>query len=498
VSSPRSTPERGGHILIIVNSLRSASDIEATVYGATDSEATLAVLVPKQQSLALFRITVEKAQDDSKLACNPVRQLEAISMASVLSTRAASYDLMVLDTRTRLSLLMPNGQSFQLHVENAEFPQKLCNATADSLEVHLQGSRAPCRVSTILMTKLPVIDNILSLLASVLGDETPNILTSFWRHYMEATESSPAQAIRSLQFALLGETSSDAASDDTLSDWDWLSSQAKSTLTADVSSKPQVITSAQCKALCLYALHLRSEERKLFVATQEEVKLIANLVHSLACSLRAWDYAELALRDGSSFTVIREHNTSKGESDILGLLPLPFDIHTNLLQRLKTGKTPRDPFLHLRALISAVDPGSSGKLVDEHFKALQSVISIYNSFRVDFDSSRDASKQLEQLVLTCANEGMTYDDLACLTAAVAIPLREAIRHCQSHIPTAWPKRAYALMDRADQMATTKGPAIGRRREVRISAYVLYCPLLNLKSAAHKHEEAVPIYARCNM
>lgn len=416
-------------------------------------------------------------QEDTKLACHPVRQLDAISMTSVMSTRTASYDLMVLDTSRKLSLLTPSGQSFRLHIDNAKPPYELCNATADSVEVHFEGNQQACNVSTLLLTKIPVIDNILSLLSSVLGGEAPHILTLFWRHYAEAIENSPTQAILSLQFALLGENSSNDASGNAQSDWDWLSSQTDSTLAVDEGSENQAIPPVQCRALCLYALHLMSEQRKLFVATQEEVRSIANLVHSLACSLRAWDYADVAIRDGARSNVTSGSNGSNGATDSSKLLPLPFDIHTNLLQRMKSEKAPRDPFLHLHALVAAIDPDSSNSVMEKHFKALQSVIPIYDLFRADLQPSRGATNHLEQLVLTCANECMTYDDLSSLTAAVSLPLREAIRHCQSHTPTGWPKRAYALMDRADQMATTKGPAVGRRREVRSSVDVVGSSLL---------------------
>ena len=78
----------------------------------------------------------------------------------------------------------------------------------------------------------------------------------------------------------------------------------------------------------------------------------------------------------------------------------------------------------------------------------------------------------ERVVLQCARLGWSVDDVNELALGCAIPIREAIRQCQLSNIELWPKAAYALLGRTDQLTMLSGPTPGRKREVR--ALLLIC------------------------
>jgi hypothetical protein len=372
----------------------------------------------------------------------------------------------MLDSKKSLSLVTQNGWIIPLHLQIPGIPYKLHNPTLDSVEVYTHrpdSTENLSRVSTLLQTGFAVVDDMIRLLCSLLQEEGTSFLTQFWHHYRAADKVSPEQAVQALRYALLGPIHKSMVAEDASSDWDWLSATNGSDLGSNDGSPVQTGLSTQVQSLCMCALQLMSEERKLFVATQHDVELISVLVRALAHRLSACDYVDVALRDGAAMgqeSDIPEHQQSTLD------IPLPFDVYANLTERLSAKQTHWNPFLHLQDLVGKLPSGigQSSDPVSRNFIALRSVLAVYDLFQA---GSQDlaSSERLESLILTCANRGMTYDDVASLNVAVSLPVREAIRHCQSCAPAGWPKRAFALVDRADQMATLKGPAVGRRREV---------------------------------
>ncbi|KAK9894955.1 hypothetical protein P389DRAFT_153773 [Cystobasidium minutum MCA 4210] len=76
----------------------------------------------------------------------------------------------------------------------------------------------------------------------------------------------------------------------------------------------------------------------------------------------------------------------------------------------------------------------------------------------------NADPSKDSFVLSCASKGLTLEDLSDLAPPISLPLREALRQCQLNAQSSWPRRAFALLDRPDQMATATGTSSTRRLE----------------------------------
>lgn len=440
------------------------------MFGVSDGQSTLAILLPDQQLLTLYRITRETAQEGTKLVCTPIRHLTGKAMSRAAGLSSTCSDLSVADSSNRLFLLTGAGHTLSLNARKTIIEQERSLKTG---HLKLDRGQALPQVSTTLTCKSNLVKDVVSLLSSLLPAEAPHIITAFFQHCRESGATSAEQEIRSLQYALLGPDASRSSISATLSDWDWLTAEPDANETTTNAQRDPTPLSVAAQSLCLYAIHVVCEEKKLFVATQEDVRLLAPLIKAIAGRLHAWDYFEGACRD-EAYLMARDLDTEERSDGRLSNLPLPFNVFANLLQRLKDSTRAQDPFLHLQTLSNAVYPGTDiTRTISKHLQALQTVCHIFSSFPKASALNNTVSNQLEQLVLNCANAGMTYDDLNGLSAPVSIPLREAVKYCQSHIPVSWPKQAYALLDRADQMATTEGPAIGRRREVCLLSFIIH-------------------------
>lgn len=445
------------------------------MFAATAEGSRLAILVPGQQSLILLSITTQGTSNGSTLLCQPMRHLNATSMAPAYSTVEGCCDLLVLNSRGELHIISQDDRQLPVHPGQLEGkPTMLRASSLSTVEVVCtlaDGSRQSIDVQTLLKTKFPLVDHVISVLASYLGESFSPVLVKFWQLHWKLRSRSLEGVLRALELAIVGGEAdlADFAPSmhihEGLSDWEWMQQDEASSADRSSSTVMAAGLPDDHLALCLYALHLVSEERKLFLATQRDVAALAYLIKKVAQKISAWDYVDVANRDGAPDKVKDVLHCTGCPSHHL---PLPFDVHANLLRRLQLEATPRDPFVPMNVLSGELSQYSSGssRSAREHFRPMRSLLSLYDLFRASSLTSSPLNG-LEDAVLACANRGLTQDDLSALTAAVSLPLREAIRQCHGNAPSTWPKRAFALVDRADQMATAKGPAIGRRREVSI-------------------------------
>lgn len=99
---------------------------------------------------------------------------------------------------------------------------------------------------------------------------------------------------------------------------------------------------------------------------------------------------------------------------------------------------------------------------------MSKLLRLYDCWHAD-ETISDAppTSSAERLVLLCASFGWTAEDINEISLGPALPIREAIRQCQLLSPELWPKAAYALLARADQIAMVEGP-LEPKKDVRAS------------------------------
>lgn len=443
------------------------------MFNITPDACTLAVLVSKQQSLALFKISTQSASTGSRLVCQPLRQYEAVNMASTRCSRGNRRDLVLLDSSGQLSALRNEDQRIHLQAAaTGENPCQLQTASQYSVQVvcrQTDGVERSIAASTRLLTGFNFVDSTIQLLHDVLGINFDPILIQFWQLYQESGERTPEQALNILGQAIIGSKSCDEDNSDnadTLSDWEWVQLRPTRGHTNERTAPTLPGLPDEYVGLCLYTLHLLSEERKLFVATESDVELLATLVFDIARRISAADYMDIALRDGADRDIGLVQRANLFNESSMHPLPTPFSVHANLLHRLGTSDKPREPIQTLHTVWGQVR-GLEASIAEPPttiLQSLQNVIGLYDLFAAEL-SGAALSNNLDSLVLAWADKGLTQDDLSALAPAFSLPLREAVRQCQSYAPPTWPRRAFALLDRVDQMATLTGPATGKRREV---------------------------------
>jgi hypothetical protein len=459
-------------------SIEHLADIQARTFHTTEEATTLAILVPNQHSLTLFHILRTHVSGGSKLICSPVQQLDSVSIATVNATRPHVQDLMTLDSRGQLSLVMQDCQLVLLSSPSTEIGIRLHQSGNECVGV-VHAEQSSTRLATLLRTDIPIIDSILQTLSHILRPTYASFLTVFWHVLRQSTSISIQSALSALQVALLGSSDSVAGANDihpesAQSDWEWVMKRSQGG-NASPTQPEEILTglSNDHLVLSLHALHLLTEESKLFVSRHADIALLAPLRATLAARLGVLDYVDAAVRDGaaldSALSVARDT-----DPQLLSVLPPPFDVYGALRNSLSGYLQARDPLQDLEVLRLSTHPeqASTTTVSDTCFKALREVLSIYQLFQRD-SLLEGATNVSENILLTCAARGMTSEDLNSLMPAVALPIREALRQCQLHVASTWPKRAYALLDRADQMAMKKGPTSGRRREVSYRLYFAY-------------------------
>lgn len=412
---------------------------------------------------------------DTRLSCEPLRHLEATSIVAIQSTQKIRRDLLITDDRQQLSLLTRNHR-LQLRMGASEGVlrglQRVGTTAVQATCIQGDGFERQITLSTDLRTGLQLVDYILEVLQTLFKDEMSPVLSTFWRSYRATHVQSPQEALRLLGLAMAGTQESTNGHGDNcwgpisgLPDWDWLQQSASAEqgfypLTEPVFSG----MSAQHLALSLYTLHLISEERKLFVATEADVSMMAPLIFVLARSLDASDYQEIALRDGAS-----QNNSSWSDSVPIkrrstARVPPPFSAYINLLRRVEKRLDVQEPLHILRGLVAEClgESVEAQSTISSTLQNLRNVLELYDLFRAPHMSA-DPSK--DSFVLSCASKGLTLEDLSDLAPAISLPLREALRQCQLNAQSSWPRRAFALLDRPDQMATATGTSSVRRLEV---------------------------------
>ena len=457
---------------------RSSSDLEVTLFDADADQSTLAVNVPALKSLALFKVTSHRTDAGSQLVCQPLRHLEATSMAAVRSTRRSNRDLVIIDDKEQgtlvtgdrlLRLGMPGSKAG--HVRKLE-----SDALGDLQATYLypDDSKDTITLSAALRTGSELVDYVLDVLQAVLGHFLDPVLTIFWQDWKAAHLQSTQEGLKILGLAMMRSLGShhDAdhdSLDSGLSDWEWLQATASNRDASHSLPTPPTLStlSTQQLATSLFALHLVSEERKLCVATEADVGLMAPLIYAIALNINVIDYQEIALREGAMQAGTRWIQSLPEKPTTSVHMPPPFSMYTNLLQRAGRKDTARDPFTTLQGMVTEIRGGdaTTWNPTPHVLRTMRHLLGLYDLFRT---RPAGSAPSLDSFVLSCASRGLTLEDLSTLAPAVSLPLREVLRQCQLNAVPAWPRRAFALLDRPDQVATSKGSYFSKRREVSLS------------------------------
>jgi hypothetical protein len=99
---------------------------------------------------------------------------------------------------------------------------------------------------------------------------------------------------------------------------------------------------------------------------------------------------------------------------------------------------------------------------------MSKLLKLYDCWHAeDISIATSSASPAERVVLLCASFGWTVEDMGEIALGPALPIREAIRQCQLQSPELWPKAAYALLARADQIAMMDGP-LGHKSNARSS------------------------------
>lgn len=427
------------------------------VFDVRDGRAILAVHVADINVLYMYTISRSEPRPGQHhtILCSPLRQMEAVSIGLVVSTRPDVRDLLVTDKSGRLRLLTADSLAMEILLldRNMQGLASLHIVSCGSPSVQLSdNSGKDCRGLDLSMHHhFPLLQDILFLLSICLPVKTFILLYSaILRHSSKLQPFlNPSGIVSILQHVLIsGEYQGEQGQHFT----DWQTMRSLSSLAGPLSSslfdsvsQAPVLSYQQLQSVLL-CLRLLGQECKCLSRRQRDHFQISKLQDAIGNRLK-----QLSLQHGE---------LSAADSD----LAADFDIFAELSGRMKNGAvtSPIDAFD--RMIESSEHSMTSFFTQRETFPVMRTLLKIY-----DLCSTKDpallgtCTSRAEAIVLRLAAIGWTLQDLSELSIGVVLPIREAIRQCQLKPPEQWPVAAYALMQRSDQIAQVKGPA--KKREV---------------------------------
>lgn len=464
------------------NRANAFDGVSASIFDSRCSAtSTLSVLLP--QSSTLLILTISRIAG-GRISVVPLLQTSAAAATPALATRPRVLDLLFVSPEAKWAVISAEGK-----IESVEGPalpsgKRIAKLSGDgSKEVVVTFEDTTRCVTAIPQLPTGLAMDCLHALSLALPLETfINLQSAISSWSRTAVGSSDFGAIVAI---LGGGQSVDSTPAECIPDTDPIFANLRSSPSLPAPAPPprQQISNPLSdveRSAAFHALHLLSEDYRLFNDTNREYQELVGLLIDMAASMGLEDWVDEYRRaTGRPFKASigqsRARFPSERNADILSTGPTtvasslptsPVSI-SNMLMGSLLASSPSPPIHDISSI--AKNHGLVPSLFYGHLDTChrtRTLIAIYSRLSPSGTSIESPSVRSRNAVLTMYARGWGREQLEKVVFGIALPIWEAVRLCQLDAPEYWPEGAYEII-RRDDLARQVGGKIASGVEKRV-------------------------------